>query len=1461
MAGGRSGPGGLAGSASGGGVFVSGGTLTLTQSRFHNNLAAGGMGGKGATGVGVSGQGGSGYNGGSGLGGGLCVAGGTARIFGGSVANNSAQGGAGGTGAKPGFGGQGGIGGNGGAGQGGGLYLLAGSLTLVDDTLAANMALAGGAGPGALEAGRAGSAAGGGLFAQAGSASVLNSTVALNTLQGSGAGSGVNNPGGTVTSTSSLFTGNYVGNVTADHSLFQSSPTGTITGTNNVVGSDPLLATAGLANNGGPSLTIALQAGSPALGAGANPDSLLTDQRGAGPRTGPGGTDIGAYQHDATLDTQVPTVSVTAAGINKTSFNPYTFTLTVTDNLALDAASLPGATIQIQPPTGVPLTATLTKTAIQGTQDAFADAPTYQYIYQIAPPGGVWGAAANGTYSIVLGGTPIADLAGNQASAGVVGTFAVQITNDHFNITAEPPNSLVAGVLFGFKVEADDSTGAVDPAYTGPITLTLVSNPAGAKLAGTVTMNAVAGVATFAGLSITTAGSGDTLNVSGGAVTTLASTPFTIAAATAKTLAVTGYPTSTTAGDSHTLTVTAYDTYGNVAAGYAGTVHFNASESKAVLPKDYMFTAVDAGQHSFPVTFETAGLQAVRARDTATTSITGLETGITVVPGAPDHLGATYSTATTAGQTRALTVTVFDAFNNVISNFGGTLLLTLSDPKAVITDASEFLSNQYAYEFIKADAGKHVFLLTLETAGTQSVQTGLPYPQNNVTGPLLSIAVSPAATSTLVVAGFPANITTGVASQLLVTAEDSYGNQATSYTGTVHFTSSDSQAVLPKDYTFLTADNSQHTFTVTFVKPGSQSIRATDTEHASITGVQADILVLRPAVSLTVTGFVSPAVAGVAQNLTVTALDSTGAVAKLYSGTVHFTSTDSQLVVANYTFTAADAGQHTFSVAFDTATTQAIRASDTTHPSITGVESGITVNPASAASLSVSGFPTTTTAGVAQSFAVVARDSYGNRATGYTGTIQFSSSDTKAGLPANYTFTTTDQGVHNFRAVLDTVPAGGQFQSISAADTATSSIAGSEQGISVNPIAATHFGISYPTSTTAGVTQFIIVSALDVYGNVATSYGGTVHFSSTDSLAYLPSDQTFSAGFGGVFQVLIEFVTAGSQAIRVTDTAHPSITGVQSNITVNPAAASSLAVSGFPTTATAGVAQEFSVIAHDAFGNVATSYTGTIQFSSSDTKSGLPASYAFTAADKGAHGFHAVLETATTPGHLQSLSAADTATSSIAGSEQNITVTPSYATHFGVSYPTATTAGVTQSLIVTAYDVYNNVATGYTGTIHCTSTDSHAVLPANYTFTAGDAGAHTFNLALLKAGTQAIRATDTVHASITGLASGVIVTAAAASTVLVTGFPTSTTIGSPHNVTLTLYDAYGNIATGYTGTMHLTSDDPKAALPPTDYVFSATDAGQATLSVTFNTVGTHWIKATDTKTSSLAGEESGIQVS
>ena len=107
--------------------------------------------------------------------------------------------------------------------------------------------------------------------------------------------------------------------------------------------------------------------------------------------------------------------------------------------------------------------------------------------------------------------------------------------------------------------------------------------------------------------------------------------PITVTPAAAATLVVSGLTTPRTAGTAGTITVKAVDAFGNTATGYRGTVHFTSTDTKALLPANYTFTAANAGTHTFSgVTLKTAGTQVIRARDTVTSTITGIQGGIVV---------------------------------------------------------------------------------------------------------------------------------------------------------------------------------------------------------------------------------------------------------------------------------------------------------------------------------------------------------------------------------------------------------------------------------------------------------------------------------------------------------------------------------------------------------------------------------------------------------------------------------------------------------------------------------------------------------------------------------------------------------------------------------------------------------------------------------------------------------------
>ena len=167
---------------------------------------------------------------------------------------------------------------------------------------------------------------------------------------------------------------------------------------------------------------------------------------------------------------------------------------------------------------------------------------------------------------------------------------------------------------------------------------------------------------------------------------------------------------------------------------------------------------------------------------------------------------------------------------------------------------------------------------------------------------------------------------------------------------------------------------------------------------------------------------------------------------------------------------------------------------------------------------------------------------------------------------------------------------------------------------------------------------------------------------------------------------------------------------------------------------------------------MATGYTGTVEFTSSDPQASLPAKYTIIPEARGTFTFTATLETAGT----QSITATDTATSSITGTESGIAIQAAALKTLAITgLPASVKAGTAASVTVSARDAFGNVVPGYAGTIKFTSNDPLAVLPPPYTFTAADAGSHTFSVTFGTIGNETVTVTDQSTPALT--ATGTIV--------------------------------------------------------------------------------------------------------
>jgi hypothetical protein len=462
----------------GGAIYNIGGTATITNSTFANNTATNGLGGAidnaGALAVTNSTfTGGDAFQGGAidnKSGGSLVVTnssfslnvaimGGaifndaTATVYGSTIANNTAVSGS--TTSVTSFDG-GAIANdlngvmtltnstiaNNAASQAGGGIVNVGVLTAVNDTIAYNTTATG---------------SGGGVYAPFGTTTLDNTIIALNTI-----GTGT-------TATASDIAGNV--SLLSANNLIGSGSGGLTSGTaGNLIGvANPGLGV--LASNGGPTQTIALLAGSPAIDAGSNAlavnaqgTPLVFDQRGVGfARIVNSVVDIGAFERF---------LSTTA--ILKSSANPSTFGQAVTFTVTVSPS---GSSTQI--PTGaviifdgvIPLT---TLTLVNGTASFTTSAlPIGANAISVVYSGDMTFATSNSTpisqvvnaaapvASVVIGPTTNSLALQSSAMTTLSGISAVKVsgTSSSSSTTAAPvpgPFSVVVKKAVGRKKALPD---------------------------------------------------------------------------------------------------------------------------------------------------------------------------------------------------------------------------------------------------------------------------------------------------------------------------------------------------------------------------------------------------------------------------------------------------------------------------------------------------------------------------------------------------------------------------------------------------------------------------------------------------------------------------------------------------------------------------------------------------------------------------------------------------------------------------------------------------------------------------------------------------------------------------------------------------------------------------------------------------------------------------------------------
>ncbi|MHA7633336.1 lamin tail domain-containing protein [Corallococcus sp. M7] len=177
-------------------------------------------------------------------------------------------------------------------------------------------------------------------------------------------------------------------------------------------------------------------------------------------------------------------------------------------------------------------------------------------------------------------------------------------------------------------------------------------------------------------------------------------------------------------------------------------------------------------------------------------------------------------------------------------------------------------------------------------------------------------------------------------------------------------------------------------------------------------------------------------------------------------------------------------------------------------------------------------------------------------------------------------------------------------------------------------------------------------------------------------------------------------------------------------------------------------------------------------------------------------------------------------------------------------------AGDSNDVTVSVTDAFGNRIQGYTGTVHFTSSDAQAELPADAAFAPEDLGEKTVSGLVFKtAGTQSLTATDTATPALTATVNAEVRASTAASLeVVASAGPFGA--GQSLSYELVARDTYGNVATDYASTVTFTSSAAQAVLPGA-YTFTLLDEGRHTFNVELRTAGDQSVTAEDVADPSL----------
>jgi uncharacterized repeat protein (TIGR03803 family) len=1043
----------------------------------------------------------------------------------------------------------------------------------------------------------------------------------------------------------------------------------------------------------------------------------------------------------------------------------------------------------------------------------------------------VAGVATFSNLSTTTAGSYTIKAADGSLTAATSSSFTVSAAAPSKVVFAQQPTNVAAGATItpAVTVDIEDQYGNIVTSNTSSVTLSLASGPG--TLGGTLTIAAVAGVATFSNLSITTVGS-YTIKAADGALATATSSSFTVSAAAASKLVFAQQPTNATAGAtiSPAVTVDVEDQYGNIVTGNTSSVTLSVASGPGTLGGTVTVAAV-AGVATFSnLSITTAGAYTIKAADGSLTTATS--SSFTISPAAASKVVFIQQpTSTTAGATisPAPSVAIEDQYGNVVTSATSSVTIGIAGSGTL-----------WGTTVVNAVNGVATFSnINEHLTGTFQLQASV---SGLTVGTSSSFTISPAAATTLIFAQQPTNVTAGstISPAVTVDIEDTFGNIVTTNTSSVTVAVATGPGTLGGTVT-VAAVNGVATFsTLSITTAGSYTLGAAD---GSLTGATSGSFTVSPAAASKL---------GFAQQPTNVAAGSTISpavtvdVEDQYGNIVTGNTSNVTLAVASGpgslggTLTvAAVTGVATFSnLSATTAGAYTIKATDGALTSATS--NSFTVAPAAASKLVFNQQPTNVTAGstITPAVTVDVEDQYGNIVTSNTSNVTLAVASGPGTLGGTLTVAAVN-GVATFSSL--SITTAGSYTLSSTDGSLTSATSSS---FTASPAAASKLAfVQQPTNVQPGatITPSPTVAIEDQYGNVVTSNTSSVTMAVASGPGSLSGTLTVAAVSGVATFSNLSLTTSGSYTLKGTDGALASVTS--SGFTVGTSTASKLAFVQQPTNVAAGsaISPAVTVAVEDQFGNVVTGNTSSVTLALASGPGTLGGTITVAAVNGVATFSNLTLDTAGT----DTLSATDGAlTIATSGS---FTVTPAAANKLVFAQqPTNVAAGsaVSPAVTVSVEDQFGNVVTSNTSSVTVAVATGPGTLGGTVTVAAVNGVATFNNLSLTTAGNYTVNATD---GALTGAtSSSFTVSPAAAAKLAFAQQPTNVAAGSTISpaVTVDVEDQYGNIVTGNTSNVTMSIASGPGTLGGT--VTVAAVNGVATFSnLSLTTSGSYALSAGD----------------